>query len=172
MERTIDAENNMFSWDQYFMQFVYLAASKSKDHSTHVGAVIVGPDREIRSTGYNSFVRGINDDLSGRQDRPEKYFWFEHAERNAIYNTARMGLSIKDCVMYTNGVPCMDCARGIVQSGIKEVVVDEEWEDNKVEPWAEHVRRSLQLFEEAGVAVRYVRVQLNPLCKFKRGETL
>jgi len=162
----------MFDWDQYFMNIVYLVASKSKDQSTHVGAVIVGPDREIRSTGYNSFARGINDDLPERQERPEKYFWFEHAERNAIYNAARMGLSTKDCIMYTNGVPCMDCARAIVQSGIRAVVVDQGWEEGKVDPWAEHVMRSMRLFEEAGVMVDSVNVKLEPIHKFKRGEIL
>ena len=64
------------SWDDYFMTMVYLAAMRSKDESTHIGAVIVGPDNEVRSTGYNSFPRGMNDDIKKRQKRPEKYFFF------------------------------------------------------------------------------------------------
>src|SRR3989344_6389619 len=110
------------SWDDYFMTMVYLVASKSKDERTHIGTVIIGPKKEIRSTGYNGFVRGLNDAVSKRQEKIEKQFWFEHAERNAIYNATLMGISLLDCTMYTQGVPCMDCARGIVQSGIKEVV--------------------------------------------------
>src|SRR3990167_7197511 len=102
----------MISWDESFMSMVYLVAMKSKDESTHVGAVVVGPDNEIKSTGYNSFVRKLNDHLTMRQERPEKYYWFEHAERNAIYNATLNGVSLKGCKIYTNGVPCMDCARG------------------------------------------------------------
>ena len=68
-----------------FYEMANLVAKKSKDQSTQIGAVIVGPDNEIRSTGYNSFPCGINDDLQERQERPEKYYWIEHAERNALY---------------------------------------------------------------------------------------
>lgn len=160
------------SWDDYFMNMVYLVAMKSKDESTHIGAVIVGPDREIRSTGYNSFVRGINDSIPERQIRPEKYFWFEHAERNAIYNAARIGVSTKDCTMYTNGIPCMDCARAIIQAGIKTVIVDKQWDDNNVDVWIEQAKRSLQMFAESGVGISYISFDLIEPHKFLRGEKL
>ena len=111
-------------WDDYFMTMVYLVAMRSKDESTHVGAVIVGPNKEIRSTGYNSFPMGINDDVPERQERPEKYFWFSHAERNAVYLAARVGIPVEGCTMYTNGIPCTDCAFAVIQAGITEVVVD------------------------------------------------
>lgn len=158
------------SWDDYFMNMAYLVAMKSKDQSTHIGAVIVGPDNEIRSTGYNSFVRGANDYLQERQERPEKYFWFEHAERNAIYNAARIGVSTKDCVMYTNGVPCNDCARAIIQSGIKEVVIDEDWDSKDI--WKDQQHRSYQMFEEALVKIRKVKFNLLANYKFCRGESI
>jgi dCMP deaminase len=160
------------NWDDYFMNMVYLVAMKSKDENTHIGAVIVGPDKEIRSTGYNSFVRGINDSIPERQIRPEKYFWFEHSERNAIYNAARIGVSTKDCTMYTNGVPCMDCARAVIQAGIKRVVVDKQWDDNNVDIWLEQAKRSLQMFTESGVEVRYINFNLIELHKFRKGEKL
>jgi dCMP deaminase len=163
---------NKLDWDSYFMNMVYLVAMKSKDKSTHIGAVIVGPDREIRSTGYNSFVRGINDNVPERQDRPEKYFWFEHAERNAIYNAARIGVSTKDCTMYTNGIPCMDCARAIIQAGIKTVIVDKQWDDNNVDVWIEQAKRSLQMFSEGGVGISYISFDLAEPHKFLRGEKL
>ena len=100
-------------WDRYFMGLAVQAATLSKDESTKLGCVIVGPDREIRATGYNSFPRGVNDDRPERQGRPLKYKWFEHAERNAIYNAARVGVSLKGCVLYCAWPPCTDCARGI-----------------------------------------------------------
>lgn len=90
----------MIDWDAYFMSLCYMVSIKSKDQSTKYGAVIVGPDHEIRSTGYNSFPRGVNDNLSERQKRPEKYLWFEHAERNAIYNAARMGTPLNGTTLY------------------------------------------------------------------------
>ena len=145
----------MVDWDDYYMTMAYLVAMKSKDESTHIGAVIVGPDNEVRSTGYNSFPRGINDDKPERQERPEKYFWFEHAERNAIYNSSLVGVSLKGCKLYTNGMPCMDCARGVVNAGIKEVIIDDEWDKNNYGNWIEQAKRTKILFEESGVTVKY-----------------
>ena len=79
-------------WVEYFRELAHTVKKKSKDKNTQIGAVIVGTDKEIVSTGYNSFPRGINDGVSERQERPEKYHWFEHGERNAIYNAARIGV--------------------------------------------------------------------------------
>ena len=157
-------------WDEYFMSMAYFVAMKSKDQSTHVGAVIVGPDNEIRSTGYNSFPRGMKDDLPERHERPEKYFWFEHAERNAIYNLARMGTSSKGCKMYTQGLPCTDCARAVIQSGIMEVIVHSDWMNSGI--WEEHAKRSVEMFEETGVAVRtYSGPLTDAIVKHSRGLT-
>ena len=107
------------NWIEYFRGIAHQVKLKSKDIRTQIGAVVVGKDNEILSTGYNSFPRGINDDVEERQERPEKYYWFEHAERNAIYNAARIGVSLKDSTMYlTCGMSCSDCTRGIINSGI------------------------------------------------------
>lgn len=142
----------MTTWDSYFMGMASHIATRSKDRSTKVGCVIVGPDNEIRTTGYNSFPRGINDDAPERHERPEKYLWTEHAERNAIYNAARMGTPLKGCRAYLPWFPCMDCARALVQAGIIEVVGVE----RGAERWDDNFARARVLFEEAGVAVRYV----------------
>src|SRR4051794_38843117 len=79
------------TWDQYYLDICKVVASRSKDPNTQIGCVIIGPNREIRSTGYNSFPRGIRDDVPERLVRPTKYLWIEHAERNAICNAARAG---------------------------------------------------------------------------------
>ena len=124
------------NWDQYFMTQAYLVAMKSKDESTHCGAIIVDDYNHVISSGYNSFVRGIHDDVPERQERPEKYMWFEHGERNAIYSAAFRGISTKGCKIYVTGIPCADCARGIIQAGIKEVIIEvrkdfgKEWEES------------------------------------------
>ncbi len=160
------------SWDDFFMTMVYLSATKSKDQSTHIGAVIIGPDKEVRSTGYNSFPRGINDDVPERQLRPEKYDWVVHAEENSILNAALVGVSPKGCVMYTNGIPCMRCAVSIVQSGIKEVIVDKKWDDQNQDIWIEQANKTRQLFLEAKITLRFWDGILIPIVKFNRGQII
>ena len=109
-------------WVEYFRTLAHTVKLKSKDVNTQIGAIIVGRDKEIVSTGYNSFPRGLQDNLKERQERPEKYYWFEHAERNAIYNAARIGVSTKGTTMYLScGIPCSDCARGIINAGITRI---------------------------------------------------
>jgi dCMP deaminase len=98
----------------------------------------------------------LDDSKPERQERPEKYFWFEHAERNAIYNAARIGTSLLDSTIYlTSGLPCMDCARGIVNSGIKIVYCKSECTTKNKEKWDESQNKSLQLLLECGVEVKY-----------------
>lgn len=117
------ATQEQMSWDEYFLNIAEAVSLRSKDQSSKIGAVIVGPGHEIRSTGYNGFPRGMNDDDIAKQERPLKYKYFEHAERNSIYNAARFGASIEGCTMYCPWPPCSDCARAIIQAGIKKLVV-------------------------------------------------
>lgn len=142
-------------WDSYYLAVCNVVASRSKDPSTQIGCVIAGPAHEIRSTGYNSFPRGIRDTVAERSQRPEKYLWIEHAERNAIYNAARAGTALEGCTIYVELMPCMDCARAIVQAGIVEVVIDaDRMEGYSSEFYNEHFQLSRVLFEEAKVKVR------------------
>jgi dCMP deaminase len=143
------------NWQEYFYEMANLVAKKSKDESTQIGAVIVGPDNEIRSTGYNSFPKGLTDDIQERQQRPEKYYWIEHAERNALYNAAKIGVSTKNCTMYLNcGIPCCDCTRGIINSGITKIYVCEK-DITKSTHWVEHSIRSKIMLNESNVEVLY-----------------
>ena len=142
-------------WINYFRGISHQIKLKSKDERTQIGALIVGKDNEIVSSAYNSFPRGIIDTVKERQERPEKYYWFEHAERNAIYNAARIGVSTKGCTMYlTCGIPCSDCYRGIINAGIATIYCEREG-GAKGELWDEHSKRSIQMFKEAGVEVQY-----------------
>lgn len=143
------------NWEKYFRNIAHQIKLKSKDEYTQIGAVIVGTDNEIVSTGYNSFPRGIDDGIDERQERPEKYYWFEHAERNSIYNAARIGVSTKETTMYlTCGIPCADCCRGIINAGIKKIVCEN---GNQLmgEKWEESEKRSLVMLKEAGVEIEY-----------------
>jgi len=141
------------NWTEYFLGIASQVKLKSKDKYTQIGVVLVGKDNEIVSTGYNSFPRGIDDTIDERQERPEKYYWFEHAERNSIYNAARIGVSTKGSKMYmTCGMPCADCARAIINAGVEEIWIKE---DVGKEKWAESAVRSIQMFNEAGIKINY-----------------
>lgn len=142
------------NWDTYFMDIARQVSARSKDRSTKVGCVLVGPDNEIRSTSYNSFPRGINDDVPERHQRPEKYVWTEHAERNAIYAAARVGTPLKGCRAYLPWFPCMDCARALIQVGVVELIATKP--DLNDPRWGEDFKRVGTLFAEAGVAIRFV----------------
>jgi dCMP deaminase len=143
------------SWDEYYLNICEVVAARSKDPNTQVGCIIAGPAHEIRSTGYNSLPRGIRDDVPERLERPTKYLWMEHAERNAIYNAARCGTPLEGCTIYIQIMPCMDCARAIVQAGIREVVVSRErMGQYSSDYYDEHFRQVETLFDEAAIKVR------------------
>jgi len=140
-------------WNYRFLELAELIASWSKDTSTKTGAVIIGPDKEIRATGYNGLVRKVDDNIPERMERPTKYDFFEHAERNAIYNACLTGTSLKNCTIYCTLTPCTDCARAIIQTGIKAVVTYEykPKADDPKNTWRDKLNYSAQMFKEAGV---------------------
>lgn len=143
----------MANWDQRFMDLARLVATWSKDRSRQVGCVVVGGDRVIRVCGYNGFPRGVEDAKEDRHARPAKYKWTEHAERNAIYSAARIGISLQGCKMYLPWFPCMDCARAIVQAGIIELICTKpDLEDPR---WGTDFREVPQLLREGGVKIRW-----------------
>ena len=142
-------ENSPSIWDRRFLVMAANIGSWSKDRSAKTGCVLVGPDRLIRSTGFNGFVRGVDDDVAARHERPAKYSWTEHAERNAIYNAAKLGISLNGCTAYINWCPCVDCARAVIQSGIIRVVGLQP--DHSDQKWGADFKLSLEMFAEVGV---------------------
>lgn len=145
------------SWDELFMRHVYLIASKSKDPRTRIGAVLVR-DRHVISEGYNGLPIGVCDHIQERVERPEKYFWFEHAERNSIFVCSRFGIATKNSVIYTQGIPCADCTRAVIQAGILEVVVHKQWQTyqyaNTDSSISKGKHRCETMLQEAGVPIR------------------
>jgi len=115
---------NYISWNDYFMGIALLSAERSKDPNTQLGACIVDPDRKIIGIGYNGFPIGCSDDVLpwAREGSPldTKYLYVCHAELNAILNSREKNL--KNCILYVGLFPCNECAKIIIQSGIKEVV--------------------------------------------------
>ena len=144
-------------WDTYFMRMAALVATKSKDRSTKVGVVLVAPDRSVIGTGYNGFPRGVDDNVEERHQRPKKYAFTSHAEMNVITNCARNGVKTMGSTIYIASYPdviptCSDCARAMIQAGIKEIVckladVPERWKDS--------CDAASEMLKEAGVTVRY-----------------
>ncbi len=140
-------------WANRFMSLAYFVAQFSEDENTKIGAVIVGNDLEPISWGFNGLPRGVKY-LEERNQKPNpKYFFYEHGERNAILNAARIGTCTKGSTLYTQGTPCAECARAIIQAGINKVVVHKEWDDNNPPKWAESASYSRLMFGESGVVL-------------------
>lgn len=153
-------------WNEWFMQGVYWVASKSKDPKTKIGALIV-KDKRIISTGYNGIPIGVDDNNELRHQRPEKYKWYEHGERNAIYAAAKYGIDTNGALLYTNALPCADCARGIIQCGIKEVYIHKQFNDlcnnAQREQWKDHDHTTFSMFNESNIKIFSIDRKLN--CK-------
>lgn len=149
------------NWDEFYLKMAYEVSLKSKDRSTKVGAVIVGQDNEIRSIGYNGFPRGVDDDVEERHERPAKYMYTEHAERNAIFNAVRANIPIKGCKMYLNFAPypCCDCTRAVIQSGIVEIITSN-MDFSGIGGWTESLKVGGEMLKECGIIVR--KVDFNP----------
>ena len=146
----------MADWDKRFLELAFHIAGWSKDPSTQVGCIIVGEDREIRSTGFNGFPRGIEDSMERYTHRDLKYPLICHAEENAIMHAARIGVSLKGCRAYVTWPPCTRCTRSLIQAGVEEVIYPANLEIP--ERWMEDFNLGRQMFEEAGVKVRHVPV--------------
>lgn len=115
------------SWDEYFMGVAILSGMRSKDPSTQVGACIVSQDNKILSMGYNGFPNGCDDDLfpwnrDGDDPVNNKYFYSTHSELNAILNYR--GGSLEGAKLYVSLFPCNECAKAIIQCGIKTIIYD------------------------------------------------
>ncbi len=144
--------SNMSKWDQRFLDLAKQISTWSKDPSTQVGCVVVGPDREIRSTGFNGLPRGIKDTSERLNNREIKYPMIRHAEENAIMHAARTGISLKSCVAYVTWPPCTRCARSLIQAGVSEIVYPREVEIP--ERWEVDFEMSLNMFKESETLVR------------------
>lgn len=140
-------------WDKRYIELAKEVASWSKDPSRKIGAVIVGEKGQIISQGYNGFPRGIQDNEHRLSKRDVKYRYVVHAEANAIYNAIHNGSSTNGATIYVTGLPvCHECAKAIIQTGIKTVVMDTQPDDN----WLESGTRALEMFLESGIKFRYL----------------
>ncbi len=151
-------------WDAHFMRKALENASMSKDPRTRVGSVIIGPDYEPISDGFNGFPRNIQDTPERLNDRDLKLKLVVHAEMNAVLNAARVGISTKGCTLYLaatddtglvwGGPPCTRCTVEIIQAGIAEIV-SFPWK-NVPSRWDADIKMAGELLAEAGVKYREV----------------
>ncbi len=145
--------NDYLTWDEYFMGIAKLSAMRSKDPSTQVGACIVGRDNRILSIGYNGTPNGFDDDNFpwSREGNPleTKYLYVCHAEMNAVLNFMGNRKDMEDAKIYVDLFPCNECAKIIIQSGIKEVIyLSDKYYDT------DEVKASKYLFDICGVRYR------------------
>ena len=146
---------NYLSWDNYFMAIAKLSAMRSKDPSTQVGACIVSPDNRILSMGYNGAPNGLNDDDFpwAREGNPldTKYLYVCHGEMNAVMNYRGNKKDLEGAKIYVDLFPCNECAKIIIQAGIKEVIyLSDKYADK------DNFIASKRLFDACGVKYRYL----------------
>ena len=141
---------NAISWDECFMRMANVISERSKDPSTQAGAVVVTADNIVVGLGYNGFPRGINsEDLPWDREgelQNTKYAYVCHAEENAIYNA---NSPVKNCKIYCTLFPCNECAKTIIQNGVREVI----FESDKYHDTPACIA-SRKMFDLAGVTYR------------------
>jgi dCMP deaminase len=155
-QKRVAKRNEYISWDEYFMGIALLSAQRSKDPNTQVGACIVNPQKKIVGVGYNGSPTGCSDDeLPWARDGEfleTKYPYVCHAELNAILNS--IGANLTDCTIYVALFPCHECAKAIIQSGIREVVyLSDKYADT------DSIKAAKIMFEQVGVKTRQLTVK-------------
>lgn len=141
-------------WDERYIAMAQQVGSWSKDPSTQVGAVAVSDKGQVLCTGYNGFPRGVKDTDFRYNNRDIKYELIVHAEMNAIYNATYNGVSLDGATMYVHGLPCCNkCALGLIQTGIKRVVMKGNPNDPR---WNESWKLSMELFTETNIEWEFI----------------
>lgn len=157
MSDTLISSNPPISkWDEKYLDLARYFSTWSKDPNTQVGAVVIGKSGQILAQGYNGFPRGVVDSKERLEQRELKLKYVVHAEQNCIYNASLHGACLHGSTLYVHGLPvCNECAKGVVQVGIKRVVMKFPAEISA--SWDESFFYSSSMFKEAGVAfTRYI----------------
>jgi len=142
--------------DYFYLKLAYQVAAKySTDPSTQNGAVLVDACGNILADAANCFPTGIKE-TRDRWERPLKYKYVEHAERNVLFSAAKRGISTRSAKMYVPWFACPDCARAIIQCGITEVIGHKKISDHAPERWEEAVHIGLSLLRESGVQYKLI----------------
>ena len=149
------------SWDELFMRKVYEIASKSKDPRSKIGAVLVKDNHAILE-GYNGFPKGVTDSKERYNDKETKYKYVVHAEANSVLIAAKFGIATDGCILYTQGIPCENCTKCIIQGGIKEIVIHQQWPNlYSSKMWTESIEISKIMLSESNISVKTLNKKLN-----------
>lgn len=137
---------------KYYKLAHHQASLFSKDPHTKVGALLLAPHSlQVLSMGYNGMPRSVDETVACRWERPIKYKYVEHAERNALYNACRHGTPVNGSIAIITMFPCCDCARALIQSGVKCIVTSKPDYDHPV--WGADFAVSSEMFSEVGMSV-------------------
>lgn len=140
-------------WDHRYLSLAKEVGRWSKDPSSQIGAVAIGSKGQVLAQGYNGFPRGILDSTIRLTDREIKYKYIVHAEQNLIYNATFNGVSLDGSTLYVTGLPvCSECAKGVIQVGIKRVVMPIQ----TISRWKESWELSASMFDEAGISHEFI----------------
>ena len=141
------------NWDKRYLELTEKISQWSKDPSSKIGCIAIGSKGQVLAQGYNGFPRGIKDTKERYNDRATKYKYVVHAEQNVIYNATYNGISLNGSTMYVTGLPCCaECAKGIIQVGVKRVVV----KAAVTEAWKESCELTEKLFKEAKIKYQII----------------
>lgn len=150
---------NKYIWDLRYLKLAEHISTWSKD-STGIGSVAIGDQGQVLAQGYNGFPRGVEDSQERYNVKEDKYKFVVHSEMNVIYNASFNGVSLRNSTLYVWGLPvCSECAKGIIQTGIKRVVMSKRERISTLpisDKWKESFDLTKTLFEEAGVEWEFV----------------
>lgn len=139
-------------WDNRYMELAKAVSTWSKDPSKKIGAIAIGSKGQVLAQGFNGFPRGIDDTDERLNDRETKYKYVVHAEMNLIYNATFNGISLDGSTVYIYGLPlCSECAKGLIQVGIKRIVMSRDSLEDVDEKWQDSFDLTLQLLNESGI---------------------
>lgn len=142
--------------DEFFMRTVYSVANLSKDPRTKIGAVLV-KDNNIISCGYNNFPRKVLDLKARYENKETKYKFICHAESNSILNAARAGISTDNSILFTQGCPCQECCKSLIQAGVSKIVIHKQWPNlTHSAQWVESIECSKIMIQEAEIDIKWL----------------
>ena len=139
-------------WDKRYMELAKAVSTWSKDPSKKIGAIAIGSKGQVLAQGFNGFPRGIDDSDDRLNDREIKYKYVVHAEMNLIYNATFNGISLDGSTVYIYGLPlCSECAKGLIQVGVKRIVMSKDSLESADDKWLESFELTMQLLNESGI---------------------
>lgn len=176
MQWMTDKHKKQRSWDEFYLKMAFFWGQRSCETSSKNACVVTSPDNVVLSQGYVGMPRGVEPNERRLNERSYKYFWHEHAERNAINNAARNGVALNGCTFYITGHPCASCARGIVSVGCRRIVVPKvgyfthRTDDAPEADWQPTLSSAAKMIQEADI--EYIELDVGDMVEFGENNPL